>query len=327
MRMLEIYPKLAEVYADRLNLRHEALDIHRRILQLRPSSLDSLEVVIDHQRKDKMWRELGDSLARWVDATAGKDHPARIERMLEIARLHREELGDPGRALGTYAEILDQVPEHAEALAGVRALTEGPRDPTLELRRLRIELGRTHGPRRAELLLECARVQTEQQNDPEGAIATLRELVAEAGAAGPGYEPLSSALKKKKAWAEVVDLMEQRAVALDTAETRAIALEHTMAEAEAHAGVATDERMERLARRLLVERPQDLEARRRLLAVYRGNARHAELAELLRATLGSMPGDDVERRPRASSSSTATSPRRARSWSRGPRWTPPTPRR
>src|SRR5262249_47192447 len=154
---LELYGRAAALYAER----HQsalALDLHRRILQLQPSTLASLEVVIAHQRQAGLWRELCDSLQQWLQV-ATENGARRLRRQLEVADLSRARLSDPETALATYARILDAEPQNQEALAGVRALTEGPIDATLELRRIRLELEREKGPRRIELQLKCATLQ------------------------------------------------------------------------------------------------------------------------------------------------------------------------
>lgn len=281
VRALEILPRLADVYAARLGRGGEAIDVHRRILQLDPSRRPSLDAVIEHQRAERMWHELRDSVQKRLDASRDEGVPERVARLLEIARLSRQELGDPERALAVYAEVLELDPESAEAIEGVRALTEGRADPALELRRARLELRRATGPRRVELLLRCAAIQREQLGDEEAAIATLRELVAETAADGPGYAPLAALLRARKDVAGLLDLMEARAAASATPEATAAALEEALAVCEAQPQAAPAERRERLYRRLLDARPGDEAVARRVLGLYRGLGRFDDLALLL----------------------------------------------
>src|SRR5207249_12080518 len=126
-------------------------------------------------------------------------------------------LSDPETALATFAQVLEVEPGNEEALEGVRSLTEGTIDPTLELRRMRIELARASRERRVEIQLACAALQEEQLDDPDGAIATLRALnqeSAESGGDWPGFEPLARLFRERQAWGELVDLIEARAAVL-----------------------------------------------------------------------------------------------------------------
>ena len=123
-----------------------------------------------------------------------------------------------------------------------------------ELRRLRIELPRADKIRRAEIQLACARIERVQLDDPEAALVTLRALVEETGADGPGYEPLVALLREREAWSELVDLTEARAGRLGDATARATIIAEAVKLAELHGDAASVPRTERLYRRLLEAR-------------------------------------------------------------------------
>ncbi|MBI5490322.1 MAG: hypothetical protein HY905_23500 [Deltaproteobacteria bacterium] len=287
----DFYGRLTAIYAQALDRPGETLDIHRRILQLQPSALPSLEVVLDHHRTAKNWRELRDSLQQWL-THAPAEPAARIPRLLEIARLSREELADPEMALTSYAQVLDLDPANDEAAQGVRSLTAGHIEPSLELRRLRLELVRATGDRRAEILLSCARIHEEQLDDVPAAVAALRELLTETGAAGPAFAPLERLLRAGGAWAELINLLEARAGAVPDAAARLESLPQAIAVCEDHPDAAPPERRERLYRRVIEERPDDAEVRRRLLSVFRESARYDDLLDFLRSTRETLPHDD-----------------------------------
>src|SRR5262249_17874773 len=151
-----------------------------------------------------------------------------------IARLSQQKLSDAETALTTYARILEEDAQNPDALAGVRSLTAGSIPRALELRRLRIELGRATGARRIELQLACARLQKEDLDDAEGALSTLRTLVAESGPDGAGFEPLVQLLTSKGTWGELCDLLEARATAATAPKARGEYLERAVAIAEEH---------------------------------------------------------------------------------------------
>jgi tetratricopeptide (TPR) repeat protein len=288
MRALDLYRRAAALYEGALDRADLALDLHQRILQLQSSALPSVEVVIDHQRKLGLFSELRDRLQHWLELTASDGEarqPVRIERLLEVARVSQDKLSDPETALTSYAQVLEIDPANEEALAGVRALTESATEPAFELRRLRLELVHASGPRRVELQLACARIQQRDLDDLPGALATLRTLVKEAGAASAGYEPLAQLLTKTEAWGELVELMCARAAALTAVEARIETLEGAIAICDLNAGMVPPARKEELYRQLLGLRPSDTGVRRRVLQLYRGAGRYAELAELLERTL------------------------------------------
>jgi tetratricopeptide (TPR) repeat protein len=292
MRALELYGRAAALFADKLKRADLALDVHQRILQLQPAALDSLEVVLAHHRAAGNWRELRDSLSRWLELDATKGDPRRRERLLEIASLSRDKLADYEGALSTYTQILDGDPQDAQALEGIQSLTKGEMEPTLELKRLRIELQRAAGARRVDLQLACAELQEKRLDDLPGAVATLRELQAESGAAGVGYDPLARLLTRSGAWAELVELMEARAAALAESRARAEVLERAIALAEEHREVPAELR-ERLYRALLQLKPEHVATRQQLLRLYRAHGRYDELEKLLAATETRLAGSEL----------------------------------
>jgi tetratricopeptide (TPR) repeat protein len=285
LRALELYRRAAALYAGPLKHAELALDLHQRILQLQPAALESIEVVLEHQRSAGLSRELRDALQRWLELEATAGDPRRRERMLEIASLSRDKLGDSGTALQVWSKLLDLSAEDPAALQGIQSLTGGEMEPALELERLRIELTRSAGARRVEIQLACAKLQEVQLDDAAGAIATLRGLVAESGAAGAGYEPLAALLTKSGQFGELSDLMEQRSTALGEVRAKLDLLEQAVTLADQHHEVPADRR-ERVYRALLAASPSHAEARRRLMHLYRSQGRYEELEKLLAAGEG-----------------------------------------
>ena len=258
-----------------------ARDIHQRIVQLSPTSIPSLRVLIAHRRERELHRELRDGLQQLAAALVDASQEERVAIQLEIAALSQEKLGDPETALSTYAQILDVDAQNAAALDGIRALTAGNIPPALELRRLRIELQRASGPQRIEMLLSCARLQRESLDDPDGAQQTLRALLAETGPRGPGYEPLAQALRSRGAWADLAELIESRAAATDGSDAQADLLKQAISLAEEHSATVGAAQRERLYRALLLLHPEDDELRWRLLRLLRDGGRYQELADEL----------------------------------------------
>ena len=303
-RQLDLSHRITAIFADKIGRAQDALDVHRRILQLQPGALASLDVLIDRHRAASEWRELRDRLQQAAERSPSTDdaRPALALRWLEVGRLSQGKLGDSESALAAFAKVLEIDPTQQEAVDGVRSLTEGRIDPQLELRRLRIELDRVTGERRVEVMLAMARLQLIDLEDRGGASSTLRALVAETGAAGPGYAPLASLLEGGKEWGALVDLMEARAAALPDPGARLEAFREATKVCDEKLGASAIERRERLYRHVLTERPDDAETRRLLLALYRDGGRHEDVIKLLRDALAvdkgrpKYPGSDEARR-------------------------------
>ena len=300
-RALRLYRRVAAVYSERLGQPGLALDVYRRILHLDPNDPTALEVAIERLRADELWRDLRDTIQHWVEVARDADRATLLERQLEIATISRDRLSDPERALATYATVLELDPASAPALDGIASLTGGAMTPELEVRRLRLELGRADADRRVELTLRVATLYETTLDDRGSAITALRDLVRESGAGGPAFAPLRRLLEAEGAWVDVVELLEAHATAVE-GEARARALDDALAIAEAHLREVGIERCERLCRRLVEARPDDVEARRRLHSLLREGNRWAELADRLEESLKRLgdpeDDDDVQREER-----------------------------
>ncbi len=294
-RALRHYRKVAAIYGESLKMPELALDMHRRILQLDGNDLASLEVSIEHLGKAELWRELRDALQHWVQVslTSGSDRKNVVDRKLQLAAISRDRLGDPELALSTFAEVLEIDPANQAAMTGIESLTGGAMTPELEVRRLHLELQRVVPERRVELVLRIAKLHEDQLQDRKSAIFVLRDLLKETGAAGPGFLPLRELYQRSEAWLALIELLEAHAQVV-TGPAREQALDEALTLAEAHATEAGAERAERLCRALAQARPDDMEARRRLLSLLRATGRFEELADRIEESLGRLgePDDD-----------------------------------
>ena len=274
LRMLR---HIAALYADKLHEQVHAIDIHRRLLALKPDEIPSLEVVIDYHRDRGEWRDLRDRIQQWLQLLPEASN--RVDRLLEIARLSKDRLGEPEAALDAYSRVLSVAPENSEAQEGIRSLAESLDDPQLRLRWLQMELRSASGDRQIELQLEIAALQAEDLGDSQAAIMTLRELVEEAGV-GPAFEPLSALLRSTGRSEELVLLLERHAAeCTDVAEQLSHLREASeVAYSDLSAEVAIKERLDRS--RLKLD-PDDETTATRLARLLRDQSRFADLCELL----------------------------------------------
>ncbi|MBI5479113.1 MAG: hypothetical protein HY906_09665, partial [Deltaproteobacteria bacterium] len=301
---LGLFRRIAKIYEDKLNAPPRAIDVHRRILGLKPDAIPSLEVMIEWHRKREEWRDLRDRLRQWIEH-APKEQP-REERWLEIARISQQRLRDPEEALAAFAEVLDRDPQNAEAAAGLAGLTADITDPHLELRRMRVDLARTPKDERAAKLLAIATLLEERLEDRDQAIDTLKLLVGETGPTASGFEPLARLFRETGRWADLAQLLEDRADAEEQITTRLARLDEALAVCHQHllegplggeraeraspaaagsaeAAAPHTVRHERLYRKVLKDRPSDRDVRNRLARLLRGGGRWADLDDVLRS--------------------------------------------
>jgi tetratricopeptide (TPR) repeat protein len=256
-----------------------AIDIHRRILTIKADDQASLETVIGWHRSRGEWRDLRDRLQQWNRCAAqGAD---RVPRLLEIAAISEQHLRDSEAALEAYGEVLEHAPQNEMAITGLEGLVLSITEPSLRLRWLNMELKNADEQRVIALRLEAAQIQQEDLGDLSGAIRTLRQVVDEYGADGPGFEPLARLIEEKKDWLELVLLWQRRAADSKELTVQIDALDRALALAHQHLGEQESELLEELYRRVLELRPGDRDAALRIGRLLRQAGRDEELADLL----------------------------------------------
>ena len=102
---LDLYRRIAAIYEQKLDAPHRAIDVHRRILGIKPEMIPSLEVMIAWHRAREEWRDLRDRLRQWIEYAPkteprghghqiGKRFSRHLAHHLASVRLHRD-LADP----------------------------------------------------------------------------------------------------------------------------------------------------------------------------------------------------------------------------------------
>ncbi|MFN3201894.1 MAG: tetratricopeptide repeat protein [Bradymonadia bacterium] len=112
--------RAADVYENHLADANQAIDAHRRILELKDDDFRSVEALERLFTSTEMWPELLAVLRVKLELI---DHPDAKEALrFQIASLLEEQLADPEEAINTYVVILEGSPENAEALSALDRL-------------------------------------------------------------------------------------------------------------------------------------------------------------------------------------------------------------
>ncbi|MBK8481242.1 MAG: hypothetical protein IPL40_08705 [Proteobacteria bacterium] len=274
--------KIARSYETSLGAPERAIDIHRRLLELKADELASLEVLLAWHRERGEWRDLRDRLQQWVGLQGEDDE--RWRGWLEIAEISQR-LGEPEAALEAYDQVVGEQPDQRQALEGLQALQGAIQDKALRRRLLRMEIVHATPERATELHLELARLQEEEDSDPATAIATLQPLAVANGGSPPVFAALARLLRQEQRWAELLALFLHRAEGLDAADARAELLDQALLLADEQLGSGEVVLRERLYRLLLALRPSDAALRSRLLVLLRTMERGRDLAQALEQEL------------------------------------------
>lgn len=107
-------------HADRLDRPDQAIELWSQALELDPSRTEPLAELERRCPAAGRWDALASAHACCAAAAAGPEQQAR--HLEAIARLAGERLADPQRAIATWRELLELIPDHAGAVDGLGEL-------------------------------------------------------------------------------------------------------------------------------------------------------------------------------------------------------------
>jgi tetratricopeptide (TPR) repeat protein len=109
--------RMAALYGERLGKPDKAIEAYRDLLDLAPNSVQAVTKLEELYERRKDWSSLQEILTRRLGVVPPGREQVPIYRRL--ARLAVEHLKAPEDAVGFYQQILDEMPDDAEALKGL----------------------------------------------------------------------------------------------------------------------------------------------------------------------------------------------------------------
>lgn len=291
-RAVDLLRRTATVYEEHLDRPEDAIDVHRRLLELRDDELPSLEVMIATHREREQWHDLRRRLERWIEI--GDDDGLETARLIEVAEVSETHLDDPHYALEVYGRVLEADPDNEVARSRIYSIVQRLDDAKLRLAFLRVELARAEEDERIELELQIAELQRTRLDDDAGAVETLRALNERAGITSVGFEPLVELLAETGDDRGRILLLLERADAESGHEQKLSRYREALDESVRCDDLSEEER-EKILRSLLDLEPDNVVLHRQYAQLLRTAERFDALCVLLGETAEKVE-DDVERR-------------------------------
>jgi tetratricopeptide (TPR) repeat protein len=173
--------------------------------------LDSLErVLADYDRFTEETGRFSEQVATLAAiAPDVLDADLRIDVRMKAAGIAKERLGDTDFARAQYQRVLDEQPDHRQALDALLALVEGlgATRELVELLRRKSELC-DDPEERAELLVRQAHLYQSELDDPELAIEALDRALSE-NEHPLAYEGLERLYRRTRKWEDLATLYER----------------------------------------------------------------------------------------------------------------------
>ncbi len=168
--------RLGRVLAASLQKVDEALDAYRAVYEADGANAEAIEALERLYRQASRFPDLLDIYEKKRDLAATPDE--KKANSYEIAKLYENELEDVDRAIETYAQILEDEPSDARALAALDVLYGrlARWEPYAEVLRRRI--GLDVGERELiDLEFRLGQVLEKHLGDPSGALENYREIL------------------------------------------------------------------------------------------------------------------------------------------------------
>jgi tetratricopeptide (TPR) repeat protein len=119
---LKLLHTIAELERRQLSRPDDAIETYRQAVEVDDGDTRSLDALTDLYRERSRWSDLADLLLRRAEAAGSAD--AAASHRLALARLLKNQMSDPARAIDQLDEIVRVVPHHQEAIAELEVLKE-----------------------------------------------------------------------------------------------------------------------------------------------------------------------------------------------------------
>jgi len=229
-------------------------------------------------RREENWKGLRGVLEVILDHQ--EDSAERREYQLELARLHEEELDDPGRAFDWYARAAAEIPGDeavAEELEGVAERSERWSD-LVEVYEGMLE--ETDDPDIVERLrLKIGRILFGELNRADRALEQFQAVLDEDGENVEALAGMEKVYRSAERWDDLMGVYQRRLDLTDHSEDKVEILRGIAEIAELQKG-DLDEAIERLDEALELD-PNDEQTLEELRRLYRQTEAHEELVDVI----------------------------------------------
>lgn len=208
-RNREFLVQAAELWASRLDDKARARATLERVLEEDPLHAEALESL------QELYREAGDmhAYARLLERQVEHGSEAqRIAALCRLASVTDQHLADPARAAVLFARVLNERPDHLEALQGLEAVQERTGDFRGLVETLTRQLNGAVTPRqKLRLLARLATLQEQEFLDSGKAIAYLEQLLTLDPKNVSAFVHLERLRREEQNWSELAGLYENHA--------------------------------------------------------------------------------------------------------------------
>jgi len=205
-----IFETMARIAADPLDRADDAIDLWRRVLEVRGEDGGALENLAWLYRKTEQYAELADVIDRQV--ALASDDDARINLLQQVGYLHAEALDQPEVAIERYVKVTEIRPDEPTALEALRVLYErtANHDRFVEVVELMLTLGLIDVDEEAAVYERLGELYTDVLMRPEPAIRAWEARLERVPTDDNALDHLERLHEQSQQWPQCVAVIEKK---------------------------------------------------------------------------------------------------------------------
>lgn len=199
--------RVAEIESTRLGDVDAAVEALERMLEADPVDDEALQVLERTYRAAARWDDVLATLRRRLDHAQDPDAYDAI--LVEVARVHDEQLGDSLMAVSTYREMLARDPASRRALEALDRLYSRQGEWSALAENLELRLTLVDSPEeQVALQLRLAEVRVQRLADRAGAIEIYRQILSREPENDAAIAALDGMIEERAHTADIVEVLE-----------------------------------------------------------------------------------------------------------------------
>ncbi|MBN2528611.1 MAG: tetratricopeptide repeat protein [Deltaproteobacteria bacterium] len=295
---VELWLRVANLFMNQFSNQAEAIKAFEKVLEADSEHPEAIDFLKDMYEKRRDWKKLIDMMD--LQAAALNDGPEKIDALVEIARMSAERLKKPEICIERWEAVLEQDPEHSEALEDLSNFYERAREweklaDVLEKKVLHAG----NSDEQKEIYQKLGVVYGDKINDDAKAVEVLKALLdidpddrraqeqlKKRYLALQAWEELEAFYAESEKWDEFIRVLEREAGKEDAALEAKVGLYFKIAELQREKKERIDKTAEALQEVLKLD-PTNLDAAELLIPIYEEAGNEAALlADVLEVKLG-----------------------------------------
>jgi tetratricopeptide (TPR) repeat protein len=214
----DCYSRMAKITSDVLGQRDRAIELWRRVLDLRGADPQALSALADLHEQTEDWRELTEVLDSQIRAT--EDPVARIPVYKRLGRVWGEKLGRERNALECWQKVVEIDPGDVEALRAIadNYRSAGAWEELADILRRTISVG-THALGTVEikeLYAQLGELEGTTLMRVDAAVEAWRQVLQIDPTESRALSALETLFTQEARWEECVEVLERRVAAVSS---------------------------------------------------------------------------------------------------------------